>query len=133
MDTELNIMSLQVLQMCFANIAEKKWLALLTLSKTVILLYKIIILSAKGGKMCECCRGELTELIKSDKVDELQFGWDSVASININNRQDNSVMMEVRGNCGYIRLGDREDMQCLDHGEYIKVNYCPICGSKISK
>jgi len=32
---------------------------------------------------------------------------------------------------GYLRLVDVEDSQCLDHGEKVKINYCPICGRKI--
>lgn len=32
---------------------------------------------------------------------------------------------------GHLRLADKEDCQCMDHGENIKINYCPMCGKKI--
>ena len=32
---------------------------------------------------------------------------------------------------GYLRFADAEDKNCLDHGEKIKINYCPMCGTEI--
>lgn len=32
---------------------------------------------------------------------------------------------------GYLRLVSDDDMQCLDHGEKIAVNYCPECGRQL--
>ena len=32
---------------------------------------------------------------------------------------------------GCLRLAAPEDCQCMDHGEKIKINYCPMCGVKI--
>ena len=32
---------------------------------------------------------------------------------------------------GYLRLCSVDDMQCLDHGEKYKINFCPICGDKL--
>lgn len=32
---------------------------------------------------------------------------------------------------GYIRLVDKDDKNRLDHGYKFKVNFCPICGSKL--
>lgn len=34
---------------------------------------------------------------------------------------------------GYLRLGYTDDMNCLDHGEKIKINFCPMCGCKINE
>jgi hypothetical protein len=33
---------------------------------------------------------------------------------------------------GYLRLADKDDCNCLDHGEKVKLNYCPFCGEKIN-
>jgi hypothetical protein len=33
---------------------------------------------------------------------------------------------------GYLRLG-YDDMECLDHGQKAKINYCPMCGEKLQK
>jgi len=38
--------------------------------------------------------------------------------------------MQVIVDRGYLRLGFTDDMQCMDHGEKIKINYCPMCGEK---
>ena len=34
---------------------------------------------------------------------------------------------------GYLRLGRRDDMDCLDHGEKVKIKYCPMCGIKLEE
>ena len=34
---------------------------------------------------------------------------------------------------GYLRLVDLEDYQCMDHGEKIKINYCPNCGENLKE
>ena len=33
---------------------------------------------------------------------------------------------------GYLRLGEVDDMNCLDHGGKIKINFCPMCGIKFN-
>ena len=39
--------------------------------------------------------------------------------------------MQIIVDRGYLRLGFTDDMQCLDHGEKIKINYCPMCGNRM--
>ena len=34
---------------------------------------------------------------------------------------------------GYLRLVDTEDSQCLDHGELLEINHCPMCGNKLGE
>lgn len=34
---------------------------------------------------------------------------------------------------GYLRLGQTDDMNCIDSGIKVKINYCPMCGCRISK
>ena len=46
---------------------------------------------------------------------------------------DNSVVFEMRCGSGYIRLGDRSEMNCIDHEDKIKVNYCFYCGRKLAQ
>lgn len=41
---------------------------------------------------------------------------------------DLGVFIDTRG---YLRLVDLDDCDCLDHGEKIKINFCPICGQKL--
>ena len=75
--------------------------------------------------MCEYCEeGKYKTLIQDD---EIYLIWDEV------DYRDNSVIIQNRNGQGYIRLVDREDMDCLDHGGYIKINYCPMCGSELKE
>ena len=46
---------------------------------------------------------------------------------------DNSLCMEIRNGQGYLRLGNRDEMQCIDHSENIKINYCPFCGRELMR
>lgn len=34
---------------------------------------------------------------------------------------------------GYLRLADKEDGDCLDHGEKFKIIFCPICGRDLTE
>ena len=34
---------------------------------------------------------------------------------------------------GYLRLADVDDCNCVDHGEKIAINFCPMCGEPISR
>jgi ribosomal protein L44E len=83
-------------------------------------------------KGCQYCQGELKHLIKHNKIAK-PITWDNRQSIRINElyEVENSVMFEVRNGTGYIRLGDPCDMQCLDHQQKSKVNYCPMCGREL--
>ena len=33
---------------------------------------------------------------------------------------------------GYLRMVDKEESQCLDHGRKIEIKYCPFCGDKLN-
>jgi hypothetical protein len=44
---------------------------------------------------------------------------------------ENSVVFETRNGSGYIRLGDTDDMGCIDHSGNFKINYCHMCGRKL--
>ena len=41
------------------------------------------------------------------------------------------VELQIVVDRGYLRLGCADDMQCMDHGEKIKINYCPMCGERM--
>lgn len=83
--------------------------------------------------MCMWCNG-FYRIVESEKIDNVI--WMAVGNIldrNMIRKRDNSVFIEVRNGQGYIRLGDREEMQCLDHCETVKINYCPNCGRKFKR
>jgi hypothetical protein len=41
--------------------------------------------------------------------------------------------MQIIVDRGYLRLGFSDDMQCMDHGEKIRINYCPMCGKDLKE
>jgi hypothetical protein len=84
--------------------------------------------------MCDYCNErELCLLIESEKLDDHLIGLDPtmLATTLLNFVDDNSVVINIRNGRGYIRLGDRDDMQCLDHEQKIEIYYCPMCGRKL--
>ena len=44
---------------------------------------------------------------------------------------DESLVFEMRCGSGYLRLGDRSEMQCIDHRYKFQINFCPMCGRKL--
>ena len=84
--------------------------------------------------MCDYCKENyLNLLIESTKIDDHLIGLDEamLATTLFNFIDDNSVVIDIRSCGAYIRLGDRDDMQCLDHEEKIHINFCPMCGRKL--
>jgi len=79
-------------------------------------LFKII---KEDNKMCDC-----------DKV-LIEEEFDVIKDYFGNKVEDTKEICVMYDNRGYIRLGDPSDMNCLDHGEKFKVNFCPICGEKV--
>lgn len=84
--------------------------------------------------MCNYCNENcLNLLIESTKLDDHLIGLDPtmLATTLSNFVDDNSVVIDIRNCGGYIRLGDRDEMQCLDHEEKIRISFCPMCGRKL--
>ena len=82
--------------------------------------------------MCTWCKeSAFGTLIESEKLESAIIGWEAKMKATELDNIDNSVVMEIRCGSGYIRLGDRGDMNCLDHEEKIEINYCPMCGRKL--
>ena len=69
--------------------------------------------------MCEYC--EKSKILIED--DDIRcFSWEPIDSINI------KIIIDR----GYLRMIEDDDGECLDHGEKVKINYCPMCGKPIS-
>ena len=86
--------------------------------------------------MCKYCTDGYTTLIDSTKISNMIWFFSSREAKITNDdidEVDNSVVFEIRNGSGYIRLGDRGDMGCLDHGGKIKIDYCMFCGRKLSE
>ena len=84
---------------------------------------------------CEYCKvDKLNLLIESDKIWNTIYFFigegkplqeDDVDTV------DNSVVLEIRNGQGSLRLGERDDMQCIDHSDKVEINYCPMCGRNL--
>lgn len=86
--------------------------------------------------MCKYCENGLNTLIEDTKISNMIW-WavshDRRASKEDIDEVDNSVCIQIRNEHGYIRIGDRSDMQCLDSDKLIRINFCPMCGREFEK
>lgn len=84
--------------------------------------------------MCVYCTEGERLLIESTKISNMiYYSVGQILNREDLDEDDNSVVIEVRNGRGYIRLGDRSDMGCLDHSDNIKINYCPMCGKEFKE
>ncbi len=73
--------------------------------------------------MCDYCKKE-KEIITKKIVSDWIFSWiKEVKSKDITYDTYNIFIDR-----GYLRFTDADDSQCIDHGERIKINFCPFCG-----
>jgi hypothetical protein len=80
--------------------------------------------------MCEFCEKEKT-LLSMTNISPCSWGFGQDIKIRIDEISEiNNVLFIDRG---YLRLSDINDSQCIESGEKIKINFCPICGNKINE
>ena len=81
--------------------------------------------------MCEYCEKEKT-IFSIEFIDIWLWAWQHGKAKTLKEAEEHqaerSVFIDTRG---YIRLADPDDCQCLDHGENVKIEYCPFCGRKL--
>ena len=77
--------------------------------------------------MCDYC-SKNTYLMKTEIIDDAFIGWSNEIKLTDLDYKSIAVMLDMRG---YLRLVNVDDYDCLDHGEKIKINYCPMCGREI--
>ena len=78
--------------------------------------------------MCNFCEKESTLLEKEDLISEISFGW---GDIKINRSECFEYNLNLFIDRGYLRLVNPDDSDCLDHGNKIKIHFCPMCGEKL--
>ena len=82
--------------------------------------------------MCEFCEeGSFFKIMSKQIIDETFIGWEKELLATDLEYVNLDIMFEVSNGAGYIRMGDSEDMGCLDHGEKYKINHCLNCGRKL--
>jgi len=76
---------------------------------------------------CDYCQKNVP-IFHSEKVDTYLLGWGNytITSDDIS-YSDYGLFLER----GYLRFTDLDDTQCLDHGEKIKIKFCPFCGKEL--
>lgn len=81
---------------------------------------------------CSNCKdGEFLIEKDVDNNNILQWSIGSELTVEMLNNTEQKLIIHI--DRGYLRISDPEDNQCLDHGEKIKINYCPICGDNIKE
>jgi hypothetical protein len=86
----------------------------------------------KEGKECKYCKESAFNTIIENSITE--YGYNIFGNIGLYiepEETDVSVIFEMRCGSGYIRLGDRAEMNCIDHENKIKTNYCFNCGREL--
>ena len=79
---------------------------------------------------CEYCKDELVMMQKEvGNNGILHWGIGKPLTKELIECCETSLIVNI--DRGYLRLSNPEDNGCLDHGERIKINYCPICGDKV--
>lgn len=80
--------------------------------------------------MCEFCEDGKTLLKEIDLISKSSWGW---GNDEVEVKLKNTCTFELRVfiDRGYLRLVDPDDCGCLDHGQKVLINYCPMCGKRI--
>ncbi len=81
--------------------------------------------------MCEYCEKDKT-LIEREFLEEFAWGWGGESDKRSRLEIDEEPYI-VFVDRGFLRLAMKEDHQCMDSGEKIKIKYCPMCGKVLEK
>ena len=73
--------------------------------------------------MCDYCNKEKTILTKT--INEARYLFTDKPLVQ-------EEILEVKITRGHLAIGYQGDMNCLDHTEHVKINYCPMCGEKLN-
>ena len=81
--------------------------------------------------MCDYCNNDSIEkLLKKPILEDYYIGLDKKMLATELNYEPLYLLLDIRCNTGYLRITS-DDYGCLDHGEKIKIKYCPMCGREL--
>lgn len=82
--------------------------------------------------MCEYCKKEHV-MLEQNIINRSNWGWgyDGEIKLTLDEAEESPVKLAVFIDRGYLRLVNSNDCNCMDSGEKIKINFCPICGNGI--
>ena len=78
--------------------------------------------------MCEYCEKE-KDIFEIDIIDRTSWGLGGDTKISIDQADEYKHIIFI--DRGYFRSVQKDDCQCMDHGEKLKISFCPFCGTKL--
>jgi hypothetical protein len=79
--------------------------------------------------MCTFCENEQS-MLSRERILPLSWGF-GYDDCKISLSETETITEHLYIDRGFLRLVNIEDSQCIESGEKIKINYCPICGNKL--
>lgn len=76
--------------------------------------------------MCDYCERE-KNIFKFETLDDWILTWGGDITKESSEYSENTIFIDR----GFLRLVDPLDCGCLDHGDKIVINFCPICGEQL--
>jgi hypothetical protein len=81
---------------------------------------------------CKYCEKEQVIIEKETSNVNILY-WAIGTELNRKSLEATEYTLAIFIDRGYLRLVAKDDCNCLDHGEKVKLNYCPFCGEKTNK
>ena len=78
--------------------------------------------------MCDYCKEDGDNIFEIKYLDDLPFKLGSSFIHDQEAMYNEDVVFIDRG---YLRLAPIDDADCMDHGEKVKIKYCPFCGNTL--
>jgi hypothetical protein len=82
----------------------------------------------KNPVSCVFCKKGGNNIFNFETLDDWILGWNGKITNENACRSNNAVFIDR----GFLRMVNADDSQCLDHGEKIKIKYCPFCGRTLA-
>ena len=79
--------------------------------------------------MCEYCENEKV-IFQENVFSGLSWVWCG-PEFKIKEAEAMEYTLGVFIDRGYLRFTDLDESDCMDHGQKIKIDYCPFCGIKL--
>ena len=82
--------------------------------------------------MCEYCENDKT-MLSFDSISPANWGWgyDDSVKLTLNEAEKDPDTKALFVDRGHLRVATIGDCDCLESGEKIKVNFCPMCGADL--
>lgn len=79
--------------------------------------------------MCDYCERE-KPIFEIPITDRTCWGWGGDVKISLTEAEEYTHIIFI--DRGFVRSAMKHDCQCMDHGEKVKITFCPFCGRELS-